>query len=288
LKPALSALPAIEVTIFTDPGCPFGFNAQRQEAQLLWHYGHAVDVTLRMIVLFERSVSFEERGIDPGLVIRTRNALRDQYGMPMADAAPTRVLSTLDACRAYVGARLNEPDRALQLLRALRRRAFSLDEPIDEMATIRGAAADAGIRAEELDAWMTDETVGAALAEDMAAARSPVPEALALPHRLSRRGDGLGYSTASTLFARDGRLIAAPGFHPFGTYEVAMASLAPEVERRPVPETVGELLDWTPYPLATAEVAELRGISPDAARDELREAGASFAPAAGDGYWAAG
>jgi hypothetical protein len=29
---------SVSVTIYTDPGCPFGFNAQRQEAQLLWHY----------------------------------------------------------------------------------------------------------------------------------------------------------------------------------------------------------------------------------------------------------
>jgi hypothetical protein len=29
----------VKVTIYTDPGCPFGFNAQRQETQLAWHHG---------------------------------------------------------------------------------------------------------------------------------------------------------------------------------------------------------------------------------------------------------
>jgi hypothetical protein len=41
----------VNVTIYTDPGCRFGFNAQRQEAQLLWHYGTGLDITHRMIVL---------------------------------------------------------------------------------------------------------------------------------------------------------------------------------------------------------------------------------------------
>jgi len=39
----------VKVTIFTDPGCPFGFNAQRQETQLEWHYGDGLDITRRMI-----------------------------------------------------------------------------------------------------------------------------------------------------------------------------------------------------------------------------------------------
>ena len=99
-----------------------------------------------------------------------------------------------------------------------------------------------------------------ALREDMAATRAPLPEALALAHRLSRSGGGLRYSTASAVFERSGR-------------------------RRPPPETVQEILSWAPYPLASAEVAELRGIDIDQARDELQRSGAQFDPAAGDGYW---
>ncbi|MDQ5834827.1 MAG: hypothetical protein M3550_17535 [Actinomycetota bacterium] len=43
----------MKVTLYTDPACPFGSNAQRQELQLMWHYGHAADVERRMIVLSE-------------------------------------------------------------------------------------------------------------------------------------------------------------------------------------------------------------------------------------------
>jgi hypothetical protein len=79
-----------------------------------------------------------------------------------------------------------------------------------------------------------------------------------------------------------------PGFQPFAVYEVAVANVAPALERRPPPGAVEEVLSWAPYPLATAEVAELRGIGLDQARDELQKLGAELTPAAGDGYWSRG
>lgn len=56
--------------------------------------------------------------------------------------------ATIQACRVYVGARLHEPARADLLLRALRRRAFSEGQPLDELDTIYGAGADAGVASE--------------------------------------------------------------------------------------------------------------------------------------------
>jgi len=126
------------------------------------------------------------------------------------------------------------------------------------------------------------------LREDMAATRAPLPEALALAHRLSRSNGGLRYSTASAVFERDGRRVVMPGFQPFAVYEVAVANVAPDLERRPPPETVDEVLSWAPYPLATAEVAELRGIALERAREELQRASAMLAAAAEDGYWSIG
>jgi predicted DsbA family dithiol-disulfide isomerase len=278
----------VNVTIYTDPGCPFGFNAQRQEAQLLWHYGEGLVVLRRMIVLTEKSSSFEELGLSREMVAGNAKRLRASYGMPMVTEPPDRLAATIQACRVFVGARLREPARADRLLRALRRRAFSEGQPLDELDTIHAAGADAGIAADTLDAWLADEQVEGALREDMAATRAPLREALALSHRLSRSDGGLRYSTASAVFERGDRRLVVPGFQPFAVYEVAVANVGPEIERRPPPETVDEILSWAPYPLATAEVAELRGIPIDQARDELQRAGAKLAVAAGDGYWSAG
>jgi len=70
----------VKVTIYTDPGCPFGFNAQRQEAQLLRHYGKGLDITHRMIVLTEKSSAFEERGLTREMVVANSKRLRSLYG----------------------------------------------------------------------------------------------------------------------------------------------------------------------------------------------------------------
>jgi hypothetical protein len=66
----------LKVTIYTDPGCPFGFNAQRQELQLVWHYGLGLEVVRRMIVLREASVSFQERGLSREMIAANFKRLR--------------------------------------------------------------------------------------------------------------------------------------------------------------------------------------------------------------------
>ena len=277
----------MKVTLYTDPGCPFGFNAQRQELQLMWHYGHATEIERRMIVLTETTVSFEERGMSPDMIARAREHLSATYGMPMGSEAATEAPATIGACRAYVGARMHAPDRSLALLRGLRRRMHSDQQRLDDIATVHAAAGDAGIDRADIDAWLADPEVEAALRADMAATRDPLPEARALAYKLSKSDGGLRYSTSSAVFEHDGRRVVAAGFQPFAVYEVAMASVAPHVERRDAPGSAAEVLAWAPFPLATAEVAELRGIDRDRARGELAQAGASFTPSANDGYWAA-
>ncbi|MBV9049519.1 MAG: hypothetical protein JOY58_14680 [Solirubrobacterales bacterium] len=275
----------MDVTIFTDPGCPFGFNAQRQELQLLWHYGDAAEIHRTMIVLAQTSSSYEERGLSREMFSGNAKRLRSLYGMPMLTEPGERIAATASACRAYVGARMYEPRRADLLLRALRRRAFSDGQLLDELDTIHGAARDANIATGMIDGWLAAEAVGAELNRDMVATRTPTPEALALAHRLSKGEQGLRYSTASAVFERDTRRIVMPGFQPFEVYEVSIANVAPKIERRPPPETAEEILTWAPYPLATAEVAALRGIHVEDARRELELSGAKLAAAAGDGYW---
>jgi predicted DsbA family dithiol-disulfide isomerase len=275
----------VSVTIYTDPGCPFGFNAQRQEAQLLWHYGHAIDVTRRMIVLREQSATYEEAGFSREMIAANSARLRKLYGMPMLTEPSDRLASTRDACRAYVGARMHDRDRADVLLRALRRRSFSEGQDLDDPDTIHGAGAEAGIEAEAIDDWLTDDEVDAQLRSDMADTRDPLPEARSLSHRLSGRDGQSRYSTASAVFRHGDNRLVMPGFQPFAVYEVAMANVAPEVERRDPPGDVEQILEWAKYPLATAEIAELRGIGMDDARGELERSGARFEAVAGDGYW---
>jgi predicted DsbA family dithiol-disulfide isomerase len=277
----------MKVTVYTDPGCPFGFNAQRQDLQLLWHYGHAIEVEKRMIVLSAQSATYEERGITRDMIVRNVERLAGLYGMPMTMDVSDRLVATIDGCRAYLGARLHEPARADRLLRALRLRAFTDGQALDDPVTLHGAAEDAGIAPQAVDAWLHDAEVEARLRADMAATRDPLPEALALPHKLSKSDGKYRYSTASAVFEHEGRRVVAPGFQPFAVHEVAVASVAPAIERRPAPESARDVLAWADFPLATAEVAELRGVTIPEARAELLAAGAAFSAAANDGYWSA-
>jgi predicted DsbA family dithiol-disulfide isomerase len=270
----------VDVTIYTDPSCPFGFTAQRQELKLLWHYGEHIAVSRRMIVLAE-----ETRPYTPEVAQRVaanRDRLRSVYRMPLCVEPPDRRVSTLNASRAYVGARVNDAAHAELLLRALRRRAMTDGEPLDELSTVYAAADDVGVGAETIDRWLQDGRVEAELRHDMAAARNPLPEARALAHRLSRADGELRYSAASAVFEHRGRRIVLPGFQPFAAYEVAVANVAPHLPRRPLAQTADEILAWASYPLATAEVAELREIDFDAAQAELESSGAE---ADGRGYW---
>lgn len=136
-----------------------------------------------------------------------------------------------------------------------------------------------------VEAWLADEDVEAALRADMEATRDPHPEALALPHKLGQSDGALRYASASAVFEHEDRRVVVAGFQPFAVYELAVANVAPEIERRDAPEAVDEVLAWAPYALATAEVAELRGVGIDQARGELERAGATFTSSATDGYW---
>jgi predicted DsbA family dithiol-disulfide isomerase len=268
---------ALAITLFTDPACPFAFSAEPYRLRLRWHYGEGLEWTTRMIVLTR------EKGEDEKLA-EGAPGLQRRFGMPIDPAPYPRPASSEPACRAVVAARLNAPQRDEVLLRALRVRTMAgglLDDP----ALIDGAAADAGIDPGELADWVASEEVGAALEADAAAARAPAPAAHALDHKLGGPAGARRYTAPSYEFgAADGATIVVPGFTPVEAYEVAIANLAPELERRPVPADVGELLDWAPYPLATAEVMAITGLDASDARAALAGAAEPISSGA-DFYW---
>ena len=78
-----------------------------------------------------------------------------------------------------------------------------------------------------------------------------------------------------------------PGFNPAEVYETAIANLAPELERRPKPESVEELLAWAGEPLATAEVSLVMQLSSSKTRVALSRVARPH-PAGADLYWTLG
>src|SRR4051794_31849968 len=126
----------IEITLFTDPACPFAFSAEPVRWRLRWHYGDQLAWTTRMIVL-----TLEE-GEAERLAEGAPN-LQRLHGMPIDPAPYARPASSKPACRAFVAARLNAPERADALLRRLRVRVMQ-NGLLDDPDLIAAAARDAG------------------------------------------------------------------------------------------------------------------------------------------------
>ena len=123
----------LEITLFTDPACPFAFSAEPVRWRLRWHYGDQLAWHVRMIVLT----------LEPGEAEKLAHGaptLQRLYGMPIHPLPYPRPASSEPACRAVVAARVHAPGREEALLRRLRVRVMAgglLDDP----ELIAGAAA---------------------------------------------------------------------------------------------------------------------------------------------------
>jgi hypothetical protein len=163
--------------------------------------------------------------------------------------------------------------------------AFS-GELLDEPATLDSAAADADLDADALREWMERDETEEALAEDMAAARRPLPAARMLDHKLANWSGGRRYTCPSYEITRlsDGVTIAVPGFQPFAVYDTILANLVPDLPRRDPAEAVDEVLQWAGTPLASKEVAVVCDIEVPDARESLGRV-AQERHVGADGFW---
>lgn len=267
----------IQITEFTDPACPVAFSAEPVRRRLQWVFGHHVAWRQVMVVISD--------GLGPGngpsreRVAASRRRLHETWGMPVDPDAFASTTAGVDAARVVVAARLRDPVHAGAALRALRVHAMAGGEL--DRGSVERVAIDAGVSAGAIAA-MDAQDVAAQLADDMAVARAPSPAALALSHRLG--GGGARYSTPSYRFHAGAARFELVGIHPFEAHDAVLANLAPQIERRPVPESVTDVLAWAGEPLATAEVAAVMAADPRHVRAELDEV-AAFRPSGLDGYW---
>ncbi|HZB78135.1 MAG TPA: DsbA family protein [Solirubrobacteraceae bacterium] len=281
----------VRIRHFTDPGCPFAFSAERQRLRIEWLYGDQLDWSTHLVVLSEEPPT----AYTPERIADGRRLLHERYGMPMAWTPPPPVAATVHACRAVVAARLRTEAGCRSLLRRLRVLNF-MGLALDDPEVIARAATEAGLDPDALAGWMAEAAVEEALHADMRAARSPSPASRAQDYKLGgpaeeRRYTCPSYELERVAPARDdwhtANRVDLPGFRPVEAYETALANLAPELQRRPDPESVEEVLAWAGMPLATAEVAAVCDRPITDVREELAHV-AVFAPVGGDGYWSRG
>jgi len=280
----------VRIRHFTDPGCPFAFSAERQRLRLHWLYGDQLDWSTHLVVLAETPPTT----FTPERVAGARRKLHERYGMPIAWTPPPRRAATIDACRAVVAARLRSEASCGPLLRRLRVLTFA-GLALDDPATLDRAATEAGLDPAELHGWVAEPEVEAALRADMRAARSPSPASRAQDYKLGGPAEERRYTCPSYELERTvpppadwptANRVDLPGFRPVEAYEAAIANLAPELTRRPDPESVDDVLAWAGMPIATAEVAAVADRPIPDVREALSRT-ARFTPVGGDGYWSA-
>ena len=271
----------VRIRQFTDPTCPFAFSGERQRLRLRWRYGDQLEWETRMVVLTETP---DDRPA-PELLVSSRRRLHGEHGMPMAWTPEPASALSVEGCRLVVAARRHDTAAADALLRRLRVLNFA-GRAIDEPDVLARARDEAGLDAGVLAGWAAEPETETELRADMRAAREPSPAARALDFKLGGPDGARRYTCPSyALRALDGGVtIDLPGFWPVDTYVAGLANVAPELEVRPDPDAVEEVLAWAAMPLATAEVAAIWDRDVDEAREALGDV-ARFEPVGADGYW---
>jgi predicted DsbA family dithiol-disulfide isomerase len=276
----------LQITEYTDPACPFAWSAEPSRRRLQWLYGDSLEWELRMVGLARTVSEVDDSGFTPERQSAAFRGLAERHHMPMDTAVRPRMSATVPACKAVVAVRRGAPEREAAMLRALRVLNFSgwlLDEP----ETLTEAARRSGVDPDALQRWLDEPATDELLQADLDASRNPTPQALALSHKLAKtENGGFRYTCPSYELKRgpDGDALAVPGFQPLASYEVAVANLAPEAQRRADPGDVDEVLAWAGEPLATAEVAAVCAIELEEARERLGRV-ASEEHVGFDGLW---
>jgi protein-disulfide isomerase-like protein with CxxC motif len=244
----------VEVQHMTDPGCPWAWSASPALAALRWRFGDGLRWRHVMIGLAERAEQYEERGYTP-----LQSALGQRrfhhYGMPFASHVKTRVSATAPACRAVIAARLREPGLEWAALRALQTAQFTTAARLEDRDDLRAALDRFGLAGDEIVGAIDSDEVVAAYEADRAAARTAAGTPPEVQNRTASTDGPVRYTAPSLVFERGGERMIAGGFQPVEVYDVLLAHLAPELERRGAPESVAEMLAQFPEGVFTAEAA---------------------------------
>ena len=286
----------MQLTHFSDPGCPWAWSAGPALATLNWRYGDQLRWQFVMIGLSETAAQYERRGYTPERQARGYRSFRWR-GMPFATAPRERPHATWPMCRAVVATRRLFPDRQWAVFRALQFAQFTSTLTLDEPDGIQEALAWLpGIDAAKIVAASLEPETEELFAADRALARTAAGGATEFQGRSATTPDGeIRFTAPSVVFeTADGRSLEAGGFQHVEAYDVAIANLDRSLTRREPTDDVAEVLAAFPDGLTTYEVAAVmaKHLQPpdrDAAEDALISVaaggGAERRPFGNDALW---
>jgi len=271
----------IALTVFHDPGCPWGYSALPALRTIEWRYGTQLDWRLVMIGLAETATQYVDRGYTPTRSAQGWIGFR-RFGMPFAPEPKAEMSATARACRAVVAARLADPASGAEwrVLRALQLANFTTPLLLQDDDQLRAVlAAVPGVDADAIVAALDTDAVTAAYEADRAETRRAAGTPGSLQGKTANTDGAERYTAPSVVLEVDGHRLEATGFQPVEAYDVLVANLDPTLARRAPASSALEVLDGlasSPHgpDATTAEVAAIMtagndGPDRDAAEREL-------------------
>jgi 2-hydroxychromene-2-carboxylate isomerase len=247
----------MQVTHFSDPGCPWAWSSGPAFATLRWRYGDQLSWRHVMIGLSETRENYERRGYTGERQARGYRSFRHR-GMPFATAPRERMHGTWPMCRVVVATRRLAPDREWAVFRALQFAQFTSARALDEPSALEAALAWLpGIDPAALVAASLEPETEELFAADRAEARSAAGGPTEFQGRSATTPEGEVRFTAPSLVFEtdDGRSLEAGGFQPVEAYDVCIANLDRSLTRREPASDAAEVLEAFPDGLTTFEVA---------------------------------
>lgn len=248
----------IDVTCFTDPGCPWAYSENPALAVLRWRYSDQLRWRLVMIGLMEDPSGYASRGYTPTRSAQGQARFRDRYDMPFAATPRQRALATARACRAIIATRRIAPDRELAALRALQFGWFNSTLLLDEDGDIAKAIGHVeGLDVEAVIAAIDSPEVIADYEADKQETRTAEGGPTHFQGKARQTDGPVRYSAPSLIFQAGERRLEAGGFQPVEAYDVLIANLDTSLQRREPPESPLPALQSFPDGLVTQEVAAI-------------------------------
>jgi predicted DsbA family dithiol-disulfide isomerase len=286
----------IEVTLHTDPACPWAYCANPALRALEWRYRDQLSWRLVLIGLREDADELNARGYDTARAAGRLATFGERYGMPFDLVPKERAAGTGLGCRAVVAARLLDPGSEWRVLRALQFAQFTSKLLLDDRELIAEALrAVGGIDADAIVASLDSPEVAEAYDRDREEARRAAGTAAEAQSKTSTSDGPVRFTAPSLVFRRGGQTLVAGGWQPLPAYDVLLANLDPTLSRTPAPPTPEPLFEFFVDGLATAEVALLTADGADpapdlrAAEQALHDLAATGAivriPLGGDALW---
>lgn len=261
----------VQVTYYTDPGCPIAYSASPVLRVLEWRYGDQLSWQLCAVVIAEQPDHYLQWAPDPSALARVEVDILRAYGMPALLHPAPRFIPTTGVCRALVAARSISRSLAWPTLRALQFAWFTSPLLLDDNDAISTAIRDfLGSSAEAVIDRLENEQTLRALEADMRAARSAEGTAAAVQRKTAPDHAGERFTTPTLAFKVGSTAVVAGGLQPVEAYDVLLANIAPWLKRRRPPKDLLELFGaFEGHRLTTQEVA---AITADDGRSDRRGA----------------